>query len=125
MNPFTRFLLGRKSTKVSALEALVEHWDALEALVIRVYKGKEADTADLAEYEQLKGWLVENYTVWENELRPFWQATRAGGRLTEQDPFLRLLAAEQAGDFVGDWEAMQHLPAAREALNRFIQAAEG
>jgi hypothetical protein len=45
--------------------------------------------------------------------------------MTEQDPFLRLLAAEQASDFVGDWEAMQYLPAAREALNLYIQAVEG
>lgn len=123
MNPFTRFLLGRKSTKVSALEAFVARWDALEALVIRVFKGKEAEPADLAEYEQLKGWLVENYTVWENDLGPYWQVTQAGGQVIKQDPFLRLLAADEAGDFVGDWEAMQHLPAAREALNRFIQGA--
>jgi hypothetical protein len=37
-----------------------------------------------------------------------------------EDPFARLLAAGAARDFAGNWAAMQTLPAAREALNRWL-----
>jgi hypothetical protein len=125
MNPFTRFLLGKKSKKSEALEAFVERCDALEGLVIRVFRGKGADLADEESYKEIRRWLVENYPLWENDLRSYWQAALVGGQPAEQDPIRRLLSAEQAKDFVGDWEAMQYLPAAREALNRYIQAVEG
>jgi hypothetical protein len=125
MNPFTRFLLGKKSKKSEALEAFVERCDTLEGLVIRVFRGKGADPADEESYNEIRLWLVENYPLWENDLRPYWQAALVGGQPAEQDPIRRLLSAEQAKDFVGDWEAMQYLPAAREALNRYIQAVEG
>ncbi|MBK8430038.1 MAG: hypothetical protein IPL28_01550 [Chloroflexi bacterium] len=39
----------------------------------------------------------------------------------EQPPTF-LLAAEQAADFVNNWAALQHLPAAREALNQRLVA---
>ena len=84
-----------------------------------------SETADETIYKEIRDWLVDNYSLWENELRPYWQATKVGGQKAEQDPFLRLLTAERAQDFVGDWQAMQNLPAAREALNRYIQAIEG
>ena len=119
MNPFTRFLLGRGEDR--ALRAFVERWDALEMLVIRVFRNKGAETADETEYQELRPWLQANYPHWQEKWHPYWQEAKAGGQPARQDPFERILTAENAADFANDWEAMQYLPAAREALNRYIQ----
>ena len=118
MNLFTHFL--RQWLHEPELEQLVEHWDALEALVIRVYKGGEATAADEAEYQALRSWMQANYLAWQEQLQPHWRRARVGGELATNDPFLRLSAPNSAAAFVGDWEAMQHLPAAREALNALV-----
>jgi hypothetical protein len=123
MNPFTRFL--RQWTDDKGLHKLVEHCDALEALVVRVYKMGEATPADEAEYQALRRWLQANYTSWEATLRPYWQQATVQGTRVQTDPFKALLRAERAADFVGDWSAMQRLPAAREALNRLVLAHGG
>lgn len=126
MNPFTRFLLrrlsGRKEaqTRDAGLEAFVEHWDALEALVIRVFKAKIADEADAAEHARVRAWLLEYYPAWQAALAAYWTGKRAGGEPIASDPFVWLLAIERAEDFVMNWPAMQMLPAAREALNEFV-----
>jgi hypothetical protein len=119
MNPFTRFLLGRGEDR--ALRAFVERWDALEMLVIRVFRNKGPETADETEYQELRPWLQANYPHWQEKWHPYWQEANAGGHPARQDPFERILTAENAADFANDWEAMQYLPAAREALNRYIQ----
>jgi hypothetical protein len=124
MNPFTRFLLGRGRREDQALQAFVEQWDVLEALVIRVFRSKGAETADEAQYQQISSWLRDNYPLWQKRWQPYWQGALVGGLPAVQDPFQRLLTAEKAADFVGDWQAMQYLPAAREALNRYIQAVD-
>lgn len=121
MNPFTRFLLTRRPKEDYILRAFVERWDALEALIIRVFRGKEAAAADETEYQTLLPWLLINYPSWQEAWQPYWQEAQVGGQPVKQDPFQRILKAEKAADFIGDWEAMQHLPAAREALNRYIQ----
>lgn len=118
MNPFTRFL--QQWTQDKELNTLVEHCDALEALVIRVYKKGKASGADEAEYQALRRWLQANYTAWEPQLRPFLETTneRAAGK--PDDPIRAIIRVEHAADFVGNWSAMQQLPSAREALNRLI-----
>lgn len=121
MNLFTRFL--RQWASDPELEKLVEHCDALEALVIRVYKGEEATTADEAEYQALRKWLRGNYATWQSRLQPHWRRALVAGRPAATDPFLRLTRPATAAQFVGDWEAMQHLPAMREALNELVLAA--
>jgi hypothetical protein len=125
MNPFTRFLLrrlGRQPEQIpdAGLQAFVEHWDALEALVIRVFKAKAADEADQAEHGQLRGWLLERYPERQAALAACWPGKRAGGEPLEGDPFAWLLAIERAEGFVMNWRAMQMLPAAREALNEYV-----
>lgn len=120
MNIFTRFLSG--GLRDRGLEALIRHWDGVERLVVRVYKGKGATAEDEAEYGRLRGWLVVNYPGWAERLRPHWQGAKVAGELAKQDPFARVLRVETAGGFVGDWEVMQHLPAAREALNKLVVA---
>lgn len=122
MNPFTYFLT--RNNRNRSLQALIEHCDALEALVIRVYKGKQATPDDEAEYAELRAWFQAHYANWSERLKPYWQKVLAGGKTPLQDPILRLLAAATAANFVGDWEAMQHLPAAREMLNEFIVKEE-
>lgn len=118
MNLFTRFL--KQWSQDKDLDLLVDHCDALEALVVRVYKQGEASAADEAEYHALRAWLLANYPQWEKELQPLWRQARVAGAPAEKDPFRRLIESETAADFVGDWEAMQYLPAAREALNRLV-----
>ena len=118
MNLFTRYL--RQWLPDSDLQQLLDHWDALEALVIRVYKEGAATAADEAEYQPLRHWMDANYPAWRARLRPYWRRTKVGGRPAATDPFLRVTEARVAAEFVGDWEAMQHLPAAREALNQLV-----
>lgn len=119
MNPFTRFL--RQWIRDDAgLDELVEHCDALESLVVGVYKAGEATATDEARYLEIRRWMRDNYPSWQEALRPFWQQAQVAGRPAAEDPFLRLTAPESASAFAGDWEAMQVLPAAREALNRFV-----
>jgi len=118
MNLFTRFL--KQWLHDSDLEQLVEHCDALEALVIRVYKREEATAADEAEYQALRRWMEANYPQWQSRLRPHWREAKVAGEAATADPFLQLTAATSAGEFVGNWKAMQHLPAAREALNKLV-----
>jgi hypothetical protein len=118
MNPFSRFL--RQWSEDENVHRLLEHCDALEALVVRVYKAGEASAADEAEYQAIRRWLHANYGKWEPRLRPHWQRARVAGKNAGEDPILELLAHESAASFVGDWEAMQRLPAAREALNQML-----
>ncbi len=118
MNPFTRFLA--RNSRDNSLSQLLEHCDALEALVIRVYKSKKATAGDEEAYAVLRGWFQANYHAWQERLKPYWQKVLAGGKTPAQDPIMRLLAAATAADFLGDWNAMQHLPAAREMLNQYV-----
>ena len=118
MNPFSKYL--RQWSQNSSLDEFVEYWDRLEAVVVGVYRQKMTMAEAQAAFDEAWPWLREHYGIWEGKLRPFWQQTRAGGQSTQLDPFLLLLAFTQPEDIVGDWAAMQHLPAAREALNQFI-----
>ena len=118
MNPFTRAIAKRTIDR--RLAGFIRHWDGLEALVIRVYKNQGASQRDEREYTRLRAWLEKNYPRWRDALEAHWRSTRSGGQPTQEDPFAGLIATEQAGAFVGNWLAMQTLPAAREALNQFL-----
>ncbi|MBP6015402.1 MAG: hypothetical protein KA586_01670 [Candidatus Promineofilum sp.] len=118
MNPFSKFL-GTKSDDRPFL-AFVEQWDILERLIIDVYRSKISVTAATADYEQVWPWLKEQYPQWEAVLRPYWQLTQAAGKATATDPFRLLLEIDAPANIPGDWRAMQHLPAAREAINRYL-----
>lgn len=118
MNPFTQAILNRKKDR--RMSDFVHHWDALEALVIRVYKAGGATPEGEIEYRRVQAWLQKNYPRWQGELGPYWLATRIAGEPSAEDPFAYLIARSSAVVFVGDWRAMQSLPAAREALNKFL-----
>ncbi|MCS7059580.1 MAG: hypothetical protein RMN25_00280 [Anaerolineae bacterium] len=118
MNPFTRSLLTRINDP--ALIELVRHWDELEALMVRVYRQGLASAEDEATFTRLRVWLKQAHPVWQHRLAPYWPRTRIGGMPTREDPLVRLLAIERAADVVGNWAALQTLPAARETLNLML-----
>lgn len=121
MNPFTQAILARLNDR--RLRAFVMRWDALEALVIRVYKRGAAQTSDASEYRRLRRWLQNAYPALHPELEPYWKVVRIDGEPALEDPFLYVLGAPQAEDFCANWRIMQTLPAAREALNEFLVRA--
>lgn len=118
MNPFTRFLNQWSSSH--DIKALIEHWDQLEALSIRVYKQGEATPDQAKSYLEIKGWLDTHYSRWEDQLKPFWVNSPVGGTLEHGDPFRFLFQYPDVSHFVQNWAALQHLPAAREALNQLL-----
>lgn len=121
MNIFTRFLTQKQPLNPS-LEQFIAHWDQLEALVIRVYKNKQATAADQTLYAELRPWLQTHYPSLTAALQPFWQASKVGGKLEHGDPFVFLFTPAGAEQFINNWAAMQHLPAARETLNSYLVA---
>ena len=118
MNPFTKFL--RQWSNNHPFDEFVAYWDRLERIMVNVYREKMTPEAAQPEFDIVWPWLWKHYNVWSEELRPFWQATRAAGEPTQTDPFQLLLDKTSPDQILGDWRAMQHLPAAREALNQFI-----
>lgn len=118
MNPFTKFL--SQSSTDHRFMAFVERWDELERIVISVYRGKTIPSEEEDNWQSVGVWLRENYGAWEGVLLPYWRLTSAAGNPTSTDPFLLLLSIGSTADIAGNWRAMQHLPAARETINRYI-----
>lgn len=128
-NPFTRALRRRRvparDPVAGALDSFIEHWDALEALVIAVYRAGRADAADEAAWARLRAWLGRHYPDLEPALAAQWPGLRSGGRPLAEDPFRALIAIPRATALVGNRPALELLPAAREALNRHLLARAG
>ncbi len=118
MNPFTRFL--KQWSPNQSLEEFVSHWDVIEMVTIQVYREKMSQEEAQSHFETSWPWMRKNYKKWADELRPFWEKTKAAGETTKLDPFQMLIDFQTPADIIGDWTAMQHLPAAREALNQYI-----
>ncbi len=120
INPFTRFL--NQWPADDSFSAFVAVWDRLERVVVGVYRARmDADEAE-QEYHAVWPPLRRLYPHWEAALHPHWQATHAAGAPTGVDPFALLLELAGPAAIAGDWRAMQHLPAAREAINRYLLA---
>jgi hypothetical protein len=117
-NPFTDTLV--KQVKNKRIAVFVATWDRLEALVIRVYKSKAASQEDEREWSHIHNELIKEYPRRKDALHPFWQDATIGGERAKDDPFDRLLATSNAHSFVGNWLAMQTLPAARQAINQWL-----
>ncbi len=120
-NPFTKAIAARLQSR--KLSAFIADWDALEALAIRVFRGKAALPADAAEHEAVRARLLSSYTDMQTLLDPHWRTATINREPVTADPFAYLLTLEQADAFLGNWAAMQNLPAAREALNHLALAA--
>ncbi len=120
MNPFSKYLSQWSADR--DFNAFVAQWDRLERLVVSVYRQKIDAAAAEAEFESVWQNLRREYETWADALRPHWQATRAAGEATQVDPFQLLLDLDSPAGITGNWRAMQHLPAAREAINRYLLA---
>lgn len=118
MNPITRSLLDKVEDK--ALEGWVLAWDQVEALIVAIYRGGAVDRTQARSYRRLREQLVRDHSQWSASLQPHWRGAVAGGEPVVADPFLQLLETEEAVGFVGNWGALQLLPAAREALNSYL-----
>ena len=119
-NPVGRWLRREGSGAPEALAEWSERWDELESLILRVYRSDRAEPGDESEFETLRLWLWDRYPSWSEMLEPLWRESREAGEACVQDPFDRLLRMARASDFRGNWEALQALPSAREALNRLL-----
>lgn len=126
MNPFTHFLAqwSGDDRGNGRLQSFITHWDALERLTVQVYRQKLTPEAAQTEYAHVWPWLRQHYGEWAETLRPYWQQTRTAGGPTATDPFQLLLDIPSPQAILGDWRAMQHLPAAREALNQYLRASQ-
>jgi hypothetical protein len=122
MNPFTRFL--NQWSKNRTLGEFITYWDRLERLVVLVHRAKMTLPVAEPEFAEVWLWLRQQYGVWEEALRPYWQQTKTTGEPTQTDPFQLLLDLKTPAAILDNWRAMQHLPAAREALNRFLRDQE-
>ena len=120
MNPFSNYLSQWSAER--DFNAYVAQWDQLERLVIGIYRQKIDAEAAETEFGSLWPGLRQQYEAWAEALRPHWLATRAAGAATQVDPFQLLLELASPADVRGNWRAMQHLPAAREAINRYLVA---
>jgi hypothetical protein len=102
------------------LAALAQAWDELEALVVSVYRNRAATLEDEQEYHRLRRKLSRAYPRYQAALEPFWRRSRIKKEPVRADPFLAILQVEDARQLAADWQIMQTLPAAREALNQFL-----
>lgn len=123
MNPFTLFLNQWAKNRPDLAE-FIQHWDTLEALAIQIYKAGAATADDNQKYLIAQSYMQANYLHIASQLKPYWEKSEVGGELDHADPFDYLFQYESAAGFVGNWAALQHLPAAREALNGYLVQIE-
>lgn len=123
MNPYTSYLM--QWVDDPAFGEFVQYWDALETIVVRVYRQKATPESAADDFYRVWPWLRRCYHTHEPALRPYRQQVKAGGEPIDGDPFLLLLNIAAPGDIPGDRRMMQHLPAAREAINRYLVAQTG
>ena len=118
MNPFSKYLSQWSTDR--DFNAFIAQWDRLERLVVAIYRQKVDAGAAEAEFKTIWPELRRQYNVCAEALRPHWLATRAAGEATHVDPLQLLLDLASPEKVTGNWRAMQHMPAAREAINRFL-----
>jgi hypothetical protein len=117
-NPVTAQLTRR--IKDRRIRRFVAQWDALEALIIRIYRSEGAEPDDQRAYRRLRRALRRGLRRYGEALGGYWPGMTVGGEPTREDPFAALLAPKRARAFAGNWRAMQQLPAARQAINEWL-----
>jgi hypothetical protein len=117
-NPVTAALM--KNISDAELHDFISRWDDLEALIIQIYRGNEVTPLEKAQFSKLNKELRVQYSRWREALAPYWNQSRIKDQVGLNDPFSYLLNKSSAVEYIGDWDAMKHLPAAREALNNFL-----
>ncbi len=126
-NPFTKSiarLLGR-SPQRPELDALITHCDAIEALVIQIFRNKFASAEDERAFAAAAAGVRDAYAGLAGKLDPLWRQALIGGRPASHNPFTYWADLPGAAACVDNWQAMQTLPAMREALNELILKERG
>ena len=118
MNLVTQTLIERIGNH--PITNLVRWWDLFEAAVIQVYKTRTVSEDDRKTLVAARREIMRVYARWQETLKPYWLDLRIEGEPVSSDPFRTLLAVEPPESFVENWTAMQTLPVAREAINRFL-----
>lgn len=95
-------------------------WDRFERMAIRVYRGGRAGLRTRLYFRVLRRRLARDYPAWQEAFADHWRGLLVAGNALERDPFSALLAIEDASAIVDNWAALQLLPAAREALNKYL-----
>ena len=118
MNPVTRRLLDEIDDP--ELAAFATAWDSLEECLVWIYREGSCPPELEQHHDGLRSSLERDLRVWEEDLRPLWQATRIDGAAVRRSPFRTVLAARRPRDVVGNRNLMRTLPAAREAINHLL-----
>lgn len=106
------------------IDLFIANWEMLEELVTDVYSKGQVDPTDRDLFGSLKFALKRYYRLLAEELKPFWRQVKVAGKLLKNDPFAELLDAPGLSAFLTNWEAIQKVPAAREALNLMLVAVD-
>ena len=127
-NPFTRALLARaarrrKPVDLADVGAFVAAWDAFETLVVHLHRAGRADGRDERDHARLAAWLAAAYPRHAPALATHWPGTTVAGVPAAADPFRTLIERPSAAALAADRAVLSWLPAAREALNRWLAAA--
>ena len=118
MNPVTRRLLDEIDDPDLAAFALA--WDSFEECLVRIYRDGDCPPDLEQRHAELRATVERDLGVWEEDLRPFWLATRIDGAAPAQSPFRMVVAARRPHDVIGNRDLMRTLPAAREAINHLL-----
>jgi len=118
VNPVTRRLLD--DIDDPELAAFATAWDSLEECLVLIYREGSCPPELEQRHDGLRSSLERDLSLWEEDLRPHWQATRIGGASPAESPFRTVLAARLPRAVVGNLDLMRTLPAAREAINHFL-----
>lgn len=119
-NPFTRFLNSNQPDR--QLDRFIRLWDALEERCIDTYQAGDCTPDENMEWQELRANLQTAYRTVADLLAPHWKTATIKGRPVDRDPFLHILQTRTLEEVIDNWSLLQHLPPAREAINRCILA---
>jgi hypothetical protein len=126
-NPFTKSiarLLGQGAQR-PALDALIAHCDVIETLVIQIFRTKQTSAEDARAFAAAATGARDAAMQLADRLDPLWRKSLIGGVPAAHNPFTYWAALSGTAACIGNWEAMQTLPAMREALNELILLERG
>lgn len=113
-----------RGTDEKEIKAFIANWEILEELVEEVYFKGEVEPTDRHLFGSLKLAIKRYYLQLADELKPFWMQVKIAGKLLRNDPFAELLDTPGLSAFLTNWDRMQMVPAAREALNLMLVSSK-
>lgn len=121
-NPFTRFLNSNQQDR--HLDRFIILWDAMEERCIDTYQAGDCTPDENRDWQLLRANLRKAYGKVSELLAPHWKTATIKGRPVDKDPFLHVLQTGSLEEVIDNWSLLQHLPPAREAINRCILAQQ-